>query len=54
MQKASASTLGPIDSFIDSDSLNAIKDQYARLKYKGAFNTSLIDKLIGKEVPMFR
>ncbi len=43
-----------MDKFIDNDSLNAIKDQYARLKYKGAFNTTLIDKLIGKEVPMFR
>jgi len=32
---------------VDFDGLNAIKDQFARLKYKGAFNTILIDKLIG-------
>lgn len=44
----------PIDSFVDKDSLNAIKDQFARLKYQGAFNTSLIDMLIGKECPIFR
>ena len=46
--------LDPIEPLVDVDGLNAIKDQFARLKYKGAFNTLLIDKLIGSEVPMFR
>lgn len=45
----------PLYSFLDGDSLNAIKDQYARLKYQGsAFNTKLIDKLIGNQIPMFK
>jgi hypothetical protein len=46
--------LEALDPLVDHDGLNAIKDQFARLKYKGAFNTLLIDKLIGNQVPMFR
>lgn len=39
----------PINAFLSVDSLNAIKDQYARLKYQGStFNMKLINKLIGE------
>ena len=48
------SSIEGLEALVDIDGLNAIKDQFARLKYKGAFNTLLIDKLIGNKVPMFR
>jgi len=49
MKGNSSLSLNPINEFLQEDSMQVIKDQYAKLKYQGsAFNTILIDKLLGK------